>query len=153
MPQDTLTRIASFVSAAAAIAGGVFAFLNWKRAATTDKPYAWLENTKPDGNCLVRTKLKIENRGHDNIVVPRAILDFGGFAGEPLMSDGGEWFPGPMTGERERLINLAVPSKQTQATYLEFYTDGTDHLVSANLQKKGGVFSVVITAARTGHTG
>lgn len=145
---DAARDATTVITALAAIWGGVFAFLNWRRTKTADLPCSWLEGVMPDENGLVRTNLSVDNRGAADVLVTRIVLGVGCFAGEAVMSPGGEWLPGPKTGQREKPLSLHVPSRKTRGTEVTFYLDDHESPVFVRLDERDGSFHAVLTATQ-----
>jgi hypothetical protein len=135
--------IASCVAAVAALAGGVFAFLNWARNQSQDKPRIRLDRPNPVAG-MIETKIHIENRGQKDILVTAVELQCGTFAGQIEYDTLGGVAGYARTDKTRKSISLLVPSGITKSTPVLFHTDAP--LVHVSLARRHKDYVAVISA-------
>lgn len=135
--------IASCVAAVAALAGGVFAFLNWARNQSQDKPRIRLDRPSPISG-MIETKIHIENRGQKDILVKAVELQCGTFAGQSEYDTIGGVAGYVRTEETRKSISLLVPSGITKSAHVLFHTDVP--LVHVSLVRRRKEYVAVISA-------
>lgn len=137
--------IASCVAALAALGGATFAFLNWARSRSQDKPRVRLDRPKPIAG-LVDSKIHIENRGQKDILVTGIDLLCGTFAGTGEYDVVGGTAGYVKTAETRRDAPLLVPSGLTVSDHMLFHADAP--LVHVSLARRHKDYVVVISASR-----
>jgi len=135
--------IASCVAAVAALSGGVFAFLNWARNRSQDRPRVRLDRTSPISG-MIETKIHIENRGQKDILVTTVELQCGTFAGQSEHDTLGGVAGYVRTEETRKSISLLVPSGLTKSAPVLFHTDAP--LIHVFLVRRHKDYAAVISA-------
>ena len=137
--------VASFIAALAALGGATFAFMNWMRSRSQDKPRVRLDRPKPVAG-LVDSKIHIENRGQKDILVTSIELSCGTFAGTGEYDVIGGTAGFVKTDETRKDVSLLVPSGLTVSDCVLFHSDAP--LVHVSLVRRHKNYVAVISASR-----